>query len=65
MAGEILVVDTPYVTRVGADGTYSLTVPAGRYRAVAWHPSAGADTAMITIPDGPTVAQDFALIGGR
>jgi plastocyanin len=65
MAGEILVVDTPYVTRVGADGTYSLAVPAGRYRAVAWHPSAGADTATITIPDGPTVAQDFALIGGR
>jgi len=65
MAGEILVVGTPYVTRVGADGTYNLNVPAGRYRAVAWHPSAGADTATITIPDGPAVAQDFALIGGR
>jgi len=65
MAGEILVVATPYVTRVGVDGTYSLTVPAGRYRAVAWHPTAGADTATVTIPDGPAVAQDFALIGGR
>ena len=65
MAGEILVVSTPYVTRVNPDGTYDLTVPAGRYRAVAWHPSVGADTAMLTIPDGPVVAQDFALIGGR
>jgi plastocyanin len=65
MAGEILVVNTPYATRVGADGTYDLSVPAGRYRAVAWHPTAGADTATIMIPDGPAVAQDFALIGGR
>lgn len=65
MAGVILVVNTPYVTRVDADGSYNLTVPGGRYRAVAWHPTAGADTAMLTIPDGPTVAQDFALLGGR
>jgi plastocyanin len=65
MAGEILVVSTPYLTRVSADGTYGLTVPEGRYRAVAWHPTAGADTATITIPDGPAVAQDFALLGGR
>jgi hypothetical protein len=65
MAGVILVVNTPYVTRVAADGTYRLTVPGGTYRAVAWHPTAGADTATLTIPDGPAVAQDFALLGSR
>jgi plastocyanin len=65
MAGVILVVGTPYVTRVSADGTYSLTVPGGRYRAVAWHPTAGADTATVVVPEGADVAQDFALLGGR
>lgn len=65
MAGVILVVSTPYVTRVGADGAYDLTVPAGRYRAVAWHPTAGADTTTMTVSDGVPVDQDFALLGGR
>jgi hypothetical protein len=65
MAGVILVVSTPYVTRVEADGTYRLTVPDGAYRAIAWHPTAGADTAQLSIPVGPDVAQDFALLGGR
>lgn len=66
MAGVILVVDTPWLTRVGGDGSYSLTaIPAGRYRAVAWHPTAGVDTSMITVADGSSVAQDFALLGGR
>jgi hypothetical protein len=65
MAGVILVVNTPYVTRVGSDGTYRITVPAGAYRAIAWHPNAGADTASLTIPNGPDIAQDFALLGSR
>jgi plastocyanin len=65
MAGVILVVNTPYVARVGADGTYRLSVPAGSYRAIAWHPTAGADSAMLTVPDRPEVTQDFALLGSR
>jgi hypothetical protein len=66
MAGVILVVATPYLTRVQADGTYSLTgVPAGDYRAIAWHPTAGADTSDIAVPETPDVTQDFVLLGGR
>ena len=66
MAGVILVVATPYVSRVEPDGTYALTgVPAGRYRAVAWHPTAGADTATLAIPESPGVSQDFVLLEGR
>jgi plastocyanin len=66
MAGVILVVATPYVARVEPDGAYSVNdVPAGRYRAVAWHPTAGADTATLSIPDAPRVSQDFVLLGGR
>jgi len=66
MAGVILVVATPYLTRVQADGSYVLSgVPAGSYRAIAWHPTAGADTATLVIPDSPVVTQDFVLLAGR
>lgn len=65
MAGVILVVNTPYVTRVSADGSYGLTgVATGEYRAIAWHPTAGADTASVRVPESPGVALDFVL-GGR
>ena len=62
MAGVILVVDTPHVVRVGADGSYSLaSVPSGTYHAIAWHPSAGADTTTIELADGATTTLDFTL----
>lgn len=64
MAGVILVVDTPYLTRVEPDGTYALAnVPPGEYRAIAWHPTAGADTTAVTLG---SVAEmlDFVLGGG-
>jgi hypothetical protein len=35
-------------------------VPAGRYRAVAWHLSAGADTTVVTVGEG-RVGLDFDL----
>lgn len=64
MAGVILVVDTPYFTRVDIDGTYTLAnIPAGDYRAIAWHPTAGADTTLVTLGAG-TESLDFALAGG-
>ena len=66
MAGVILVVTTPYVARVGADGAYTVDdVPGGRYLAVAWHPAAGADSVRITVEDDAAVTQDFALTGSR
>ncbi len=66
MAGMILVVDTPWVVRVGDDGSYRLTgVPEGEYRAVAWHPTAGADTTRVTMSSAGQVEADFLLAVGR
>jgi hypothetical protein len=65
MAGVILVVGTPYVTRVGADGSYRMSeIPPGAYRAIAWHPLAGADTVAIDLQESATTL-DFALSAGR
>jgi plastocyanin len=62
MAGVILLVTTPYVARVGADGSYRMqNVPAGAYRAIAWHPVAGADTTAIRLGEGQEASLDFAL----
>ncbi len=39
MEAHVLVVDTPYFARTGADGRASITnVPAGHYRVRPWHP---------------------------
>ena len=39
MEAHVLVVDTPYFARTGADGRASIAnVPAGRYRVRPWHP---------------------------
>jgi len=39
MEAHVLVVDTPYFARTGADGRAAITsVPAGRYRVRPWHP---------------------------
>lgn len=66
MAGVILVVDTPWVTRVGADGRYSVTgLPAGRYRAIAWHPTSRPDTLELDLEDGTNTTRDFSLSPGE
>lgn len=66
MAGVILVVDTPWVTRVAGDGSYSISgVPAGRYRAVAWHPASRPDTVEVDLRDGATTTRDFTLSPGE
>lgn len=66
MAGVILVVDTPWVVRVAEDGRYSLGgVPPGEYRAVAWHPTAGADTSRVVLASGQQVVVDFRLAAAR
>ncbi|MEM7414960.1 MAG: hypothetical protein AAF389_05640 [Gemmatimonadota bacterium] len=63
MAGVILVVDTPFLSRVEADGRYDISsVPAGSYRAIAWHPTAGADTTVIRLEDGAIATADFSLV---
>ena len=66
MAGVILVVDTPWVARVGEDGQYRLAgLPPGEYRAVAWHPTAGADTSRVVLASGQPVQANFHLVAAR
>lgn len=38
MIGHIVVLDTPYFGKSGADGRVALTAPAGEYTLRAWHP---------------------------
>ena len=65
MAGVILVVSTAHVARVERGGGYRVEgVPAGRYRAIAWHPAAGADTAIVEV-GAAAVEVDFELRGTR
>jgi hypothetical protein len=64
MAGVILVVATPHITRVDPDGAYTFAdLAPGEYRAIAWHPTAGADTTMVTLGTGAENL-DFVLGGG-
>lgn len=66
MAGVVLVVSTPYVARAGSEGEYRLSgIPAGEYRAIAWHPTAGADTVALTVGGGQEASLDFALPARR
>lgn len=66
MAGVILVVSTPWVARVGADGGYRIeAVPAGAYRAIAWHPTSRPDTIEVTLGDGAESTHDFTLRPAR
>lgn len=56
MEAHVLVVDTPYFARAGADGRAAIAnVPAGRYRVRPWHPlqKAGAVPDEIEIGDAP------------
>jgi len=56
MEAHVLVVDTPYFARTGADGRATIAgVPAGRYRLRLWHPlqKAAAAPDEIEIGDAP------------
>ena len=62
MGGTILVLDSWLFTRPDASGEYRIEgVPAGRHRVVAWHESAGADTASITVAPTGETRLDFEL----
>jgi len=56
MEAHVLVVDTPYFARTGADGRAAIAnVPAGRYRVRPWHPlqKGGVAPQDIEIDDAP------------
>ena len=62
MSGVILVVGTPFFARPDESGRFQLTgVPEGRHRLVAWHESAGADTASIVVTSTGVTRADFRL----
>ena len=55
MVAFVAVVDSPYFAKTGDSGSVTLTVPAGRYRLLAWHPNAVATVAPreITVAAAP------------
>jgi hypothetical protein len=56
MEAHVLVVDTPYFARTGADGRATVAgVPAGRYRVRPWHPlqKAGGAAEEVDVAEAP------------
>lgn len=63
MVNVVIAVNTPYVARVNADGTFQLkSVPAGTYRLHAWHERTPESVQTITVPstgaEGLVIALD-------
>lgn len=62
MSGYIVVLETPYVARVAADGTYALkNLPQGTYDITAWREQLKEHRRPITVRDGETLKVDFEL----
>lgn len=62
MSGFIVVLETPYVARVAADGTYSLeNVPSGTHSIAAWREQLKERRQQIVLRDGETLKVDFEL----
>ncbi|MDP6980708.1 MAG: carboxypeptidase regulatory-like domain-containing protein [Myxococcota bacterium] len=60
MIGWAYVPDNPYYAVVAADGTFSIAdVPAGTYKAEAWHPYLGIKKGKVTVEAGGAAALDF------
>jgi hypothetical protein len=58
MSAVVVVVDSPYFTKVGSDGTFTVeNVPAGKHVLKAWHERAGDAAVEVTVPErGATTA---------
>lgn len=55
MSAYVLVVDSPFVTQPGDDGTYSFgDLPNGTYTLRIWHPDLGDRAMKVTVVDGVT-----------
>ncbi len=62
MVAYLIVVPTPWFAQTDSAGSAILTAPGGRYRLELWHPRLGAAlTQEITLADGESAKQDFAL----
>jgi plastocyanin len=52
MSAVVVVVDSPYFTKVGSDGTFTVeNVPAGKHVLKAWHERAGDAAVEVTVPE--------------
>jgi len=52
MSAVVVVVDTPFFTKVGPDGTFTVdNVPPGRHTLKAWHERAGDASVSVTVPE--------------
>ena len=64
MNAVILSLDTPYFTRVEADGTFIIeNLPDGRYRVEVYHPNCDKITDQVSVSGGEafTVSYDFSI----
>jgi plastocyanin len=62
MSAYIVVLETPYVAQVAADGTYVLkNVPPGTHDIAAWREELNGHRQQITVRDGQTLKVDFEL----
>ena len=66
MSASILVVDTPYFTRVGPSGEFRIAgVPEGRHTLIAWHPTAGTFVSDLVVTGTGDVRVEVRLPSGR
>jgi plastocyanin len=61
MHAFIIVVDTPYFTRSGKNGRFTLTVPDGRYRVFAWYPNRTSEPVRADLTEAETVEIEFSF----
>jgi plastocyanin len=66
MEAHVLVVDTPYFARTGADGRATIAaVPAGRYRLRLWHPLQKAQAAPDEIEIGDAAVRETLVLDAK
>lgn len=64
MLGYIVVVDTPWFAKTGANGIATVEAPAGHYMLKLWHPRQDADTPRVSEPatlDNGTLQRRYVL----
>ena len=62
MGGVILVLQNPYFTTVGIDGSYTISgIPPGNYEVAAWQENGGNKIQKITVRSGEQVNLDFSF----
>ena len=66
MTAYIAILDNPYFSVTGADGTFTIaTVPAGKQSVKAWHEVMGMQTQMVDVEAGKTTTVDFTFAPGQ